>query len=171
MVLLIFCEIITVILGLTCFCFELCIQWCAKVWNHLTFLALFNFHCLYLEWDLQDMWFNSYVMIHIFAWKKSSYRLVSSIHDCGGWKYVGLQCNVRNITNAAEVHNAKDKIFHVRVVHTLGANNESQHQWRRQLWGTGARAPPDVKELKFFSSLWALQSMTAACPASFIVGQ
>ena len=37
----------------------------------------------------------------------------------------------------------------------------SHMHWRRQLWGTGARAPLDLKQFDFFSALWPIQSLTA----------
>ena len=33
--------------------------------------------------------------------------------------------------------------------------------WRRQVWGTGARAPLDLQQFNFFSVLWPIQSLTA----------
>ena len=33
--------------------------------------------------------------------------------------------------------------------------------WRRQLWGTGARAPLDLQQLNFFSPLRLVQSLAA----------
>jgi len=33
--------------------------------------------------------------------------------------------------------------------------------WRRQLWGTGTRAPLDLQQFNFFSALWPIQSLTS----------
>jgi len=62
------------------------------------------------------------------------------------------------------MHEVPSTIFQPRIVWSvaaLGACVDMHKHWRRQLWGTGARAPIDLQQFISFSILWPIQSLTA----------